>query len=191
MYFLRTITVEIFTKSSPWAIWWQHRQFLGRNLLFPWELQNCKFAELHEAAQYSALADTMRWCQKYSIMMPWLSAPAACLLKDSISLRPFVTKLQQLELPIPYECPSAEIQNKSAFQRQIPSPECIPHWPSHLFRTPGQFARQVKSKLKSTFIAALSGNDKKLFTAVRRQSIKLHSKFHLILIRQEQTSESQ
>ena len=27
-----------------------------------------------DAAQFSALADTIRWCQKYSIMMPWLSA---------------------------------------------------------------------------------------------------------------------
>ena len=35
----------------------------------------------------SALADEIRWCQKYSSMMPWLSAPAVHLLPDTI--RPF------------------------------------------------------------------------------------------------------
>ena len=37
-----------------------------------------------DAAEYSALADTMCWCQKYSIMMPWLSSPAVHLLRDTI-----------------------------------------------------------------------------------------------------------
>ena len=44
------------------------------------------------AAQYGALADTIRCCQKYSIMMPWLSAPAVHLLQDTI--RPVVTNLR-------------------------------------------------------------------------------------------------
>ena len=53
MYFLRTIPAEIFTENvQQWrAIWWQHRQFLGRHLMFPWELQNCTFAVLHESIE--------------------------------------------------------------------------------------------------------------------------------------------
>ena len=57
-------------------------------------------------------------------MMPWLSAPAVHLLQDTI--RPFITNLQQWELPVAHECPSAEIQNKSALPLQIPSSESIP-----------------------------------------------------------------
>ena len=75
---------------------------------------------------------------------------------------------------------SAEIQNKSALPLRIPSPESIPHWQSHLFPIQGDFVRQIKSKLKSTFIANLSEDKKKQFTSVSRQSIKRHSKSHLI-----------
>ena len=70
-----------------------------------------------DAAQYSALADTIRWCKKYSIMIPWLSAPAVHLLQDTI--RPFVTNLRHWELSVAYGCPSAETQNKSASPLQI------------------------------------------------------------------------
>ena len=120
-------------------------------------------------------------------MMPWLSAPAVHLLQDTI--RPFITNLQQWELPVAYECPSAEIQNKSELPLQIPSPKSLPLWPSHLFPTQGDFARQIKSKLKFTFTADLSEDEKKRVTAVSHQSIKLHSKSHLI--RQEQNRKSQ
>ena len=116
-----------------------------------------------DAAQYSAHADTMHWCQKYSIVMVWSSAPAGYLLQDTFGL--FVMNLRQWELPVAYECPSAEIQNKSALPLQRPSPKCIPHRQSHLFSTQGDFARQIKSKLKSTFIADLSEDGKRDFTS--------------------------
>ena len=45
-----------------------------------------------DAAQYSVFADTIGKCQKYSIMISWLSVPAVHLLQDTIS--PFVTNLQ-------------------------------------------------------------------------------------------------
>ena len=51
-----------------------------------------------DAVQSSALGDTMRWCQKNSMMMPWLSALPAHLLQDTI--RPFVTKHRLWELPV-------------------------------------------------------------------------------------------
>ena len=107
---------------------------------------------LHDAAQYSAIADTIRWCHTHNIVMPWLSAPAVHLLQNNI--KPFVTNLEQWELPVAKECPSAEIQNKSGLPLQIPSAECIPHWPSHLFPTQGDFGRHIKSKLKSNFVSA-------------------------------------
>ena len=110
-----------------------------------------------DAAQNSALADASRWFQKYSIIMPWLSAPDVHLLQDTI--RPFVINLQQWELPLGHECPSAEIQNESALPLQIPSPEFIPHWPGlaePLIPKKKDFARQIKSKLKYSFIADLS-----------------------------------
>ena len=118
-------------------------------------------------------------------MMPWLSAPAVHLLQDTIRL--FVTNLLQWELPVAQDGLSA--QNKSALPLQIPSSESIPHWPSHLFPPQGDFVNQMKSKLKSTFNAYLSEDEKKQFTTVSRKSIKLHSKSHLI--RQEQNSKSQ
>ena len=141
---------------------------------------------LIDAAQYSAIADTIRWCQKHNTVIPWLSTPTVQLLQNTI--RPFVTNLQQWELPVANECPPAEIQNKLALPLQIPSPECIPCWPHHLFPTQGDFGRHVKSKLKSRFISSLSRDEKHRFTAVGRQSFKFHNKTHLIRPTQENKS---
>ena len=178
MYFLRTIPAEIFTENvqqSDDSI----DNFLADTFCFP---ENYKTVNLQcytnalnqirirdssfgcyrnlpmiDAAQNSALADASRWFQKYSIIMPWLSAPDVHLLQDTI--RPFVINLQQWELPLGHECPSAEIQNESALPLQIPSPEFIPHWPGlaePLIPKKKDFARQIKSKLKYSFIADLS-----------------------------------
>ena len=111
MYFFRTIQAEIFTENvqqSDDSI----DNFLADTLCFP---ENYKMVNsqcytkawnqiklgirdsgfgchrnfpMIVAAQISALADAIRWCQKYSIMMPCLSAPAVYLLQDTI--RPFL-----------------------------------------------------------------------------------------------------
>ena len=112
-----------------------------------------------DAAQSSALGDTMRWCQKNSMMMPWLSALAAHLLQDTI--RPFVTKHRLWKLPV-VQTPSSyetwvslswnskqiSMATSNTFARGHTS-VAKPFIPNTRW-----FAPQIKLKLKSTFIAA-------------------------------------
>ena len=98
MYFLRTVLAEMFTenvKQSDDSIY----NFAAVTSCFPENYKTINSQRytkalnqirlgiqdnglgcywnlpMIDAAQYSALADTMRWCKKKSIMMPWLSAP--------------------------------------------------------------------------------------------------------------------
>ena len=78
-----------------------------------------------DAAQYSALADWLLWCQKCSIVMPWLWASVVEIFTRYCSTLCY--KSARKGITCTYECPTAEIQNKSALPLQIPLLVSIPH----------------------------------------------------------------
>ena len=115
-----------------------------------------------DAAQYSALEDTISWCQKMTEI--WYNDALVVSTRCSPLTRCYQTLCFK-------SSPRAYLTGLA------------------IYTTQGDFAMQIKSKPKSTIIAKLPEDKKKRFKAVCRKSIMLHSKSHLT--RHEQNSKSQ
>jgi hypothetical protein len=129
------------------------------------------------AAYYSSVADTIQWLSSHPINLPWLPTPLSTTLKELLS--PSVQQLQRWNIPIATTCPTSDIHNKSDVPLSIPSPQCIPDWPPHLFPSQGDFGRHIKAQLKSKFINNAPITDQLRLRSIGRHQFNLHPNSHL------------
>mmetsp|Transcript_52383 Transcript_52383/g.109281 ORF Transcript_52383/g.109281 Transcript_52383/m.109281 type:complete len:515 (-) Transcript_52383:93-1637(-) len=130
------------------------------------------------AAYYSSVADTIRWLHAHPLNPSWLKNSLSQTLTTMI--QPSIDSLHQTwNLPIATTCPPQEIRNKADLPLSIPSPQCIPHWPQHLFPTQGDFGRHIKAQIKANFFSGLPKAQQARVKAVGRHHLITHRTSHL------------
>ena len=127
-----------------------------------------------DAAQYSALAETVFWCKDHNIDFPWLHNPIREILKDRVEQN--ITKLKTWNFQVATALPSDNLGRKQALPLQLPPSSLIENWPRNLFPTQGDLSRHIKKQVTQQFTDSLTNDERSRFQAVARQTVKLHPK---------------